>query len=241
MDVAWLNTAVVHGVFWAIAVAGAIWILGPAFMYALGRRRFAMEINEDPTVAEPRDGDPVYETYFRQLYALGYRPVGRSVTKVEYFSPMHWRWESGGSRLMQSPDRTTTVSFYRVANHPLRYSATTLFAGGGALATVFTAMKQNPSPSGNYRYVELLKTDPARLVEEHARNVAAFCDHRGLTPKRATLREYGDEELELERRVIGKTLAFTMYALIVVGYLRLGLRCCPPACPRSCVWSLSSR
>jgi hypothetical protein len=219
MDLAWMDTRVVHGVAWVIALAGAVWVLGPGVMLALGRRRFSYELNEDPTAAEPRDGDAEYQTYYRQLYALGYRPVGRSVDTIKYFSPMHWRWQGGGSRLMQSPDRKTTVAFYRVANHPLRFSATTLFEGGGALSTVYTAMKQNPTPKGNYRYIELLKTDPAQLVEEHAANVADFAERRGLTVKRATPREFCEENIEIGKRALPKSFAIGMYVAVASLYL----------------------
>jgi len=218
MDLTWMDNAVLHGIAWVIALAGAVWILGPGVMFALGRRRFTYDLNEDPTAAEPRDGDAVYQGYYQQLYALGYRPVGRAVETITYFSPMHWRWQSNGSRLMQSPDRKTTVAFYRVANHPLRFSATTLFEGGGALSTVYTAMKQNPRLKGNYRYIELLKTEPAELVEEHAANVADFVERRGLTVKRGTLRDFCDESLELDRRVIPMTFGIAMYVMVLSLY-----------------------
>ena len=219
MDLTWMDTRVLHGIAWVLALAGAVWVLGPGVMFALGRRRFSYELNEDPTAAEPRDGDAVYRGYYQQLYALGYRPVGRSVETIKYFSPIHWRWRGGGSRLMQSPDRKTTVAFYRVANHPLRFSATTLFEGGGALSTAYTAMKQNPTPKGNYRYIELLKTEPSQLVEEHAANVADFTERRGLTVKRATLREFCEETIELGKRVLPKTFAIAMYVTVASLYL----------------------
>jgi hypothetical protein len=219
MDLTWMDTRVVHGIAWVIAVAGAVWILGPGVMFALGRRRFSFELNEDPTAAEPRDGDAVYQKYYQELYALGYRPVGRAVETIKYFSPIHWRWRSSGSRLMQSPDRKTTIAFYRVANHPLRFSATTLFEGGGALATVYTAMKQNARPKGNYRYVELLKTEPAQLVEDHAANVADFAERRDLKIKRATLREYCEENIEIEKRVLPISFGIGMYLIVASMYV----------------------
>ena len=218
MDLTWMDSRVLHGVAWVIAAAGAVWILGPGVMFALGRRRWTYELSEDPTLAEPRDGDAVYRRYYDQLYALGYRPVGKSVDTIKYFSPLHWRWQGGGSRLMQSPDRKTTIAFYRVANHPLRFSATTLFEGGGALSTVYTAMKQNPRPKGNYRYIELLKTEPAELVEEHAANVADFAERRDLKVKRATLREFCEENIELGRRVIPIAFGLAMYMMVLALY-----------------------
>jgi hypothetical protein len=216
-----LDMAVVHGLLWVIAVAASIWILVPPVMYALGFTRIHTEVDEDPARAEPRGDDLTYERWFKQLQALGYRPIGRSVEKVRFFTPVHWRWRSLGSRWMVSPDRTTFVSFYRVvSNSPLRFSAETIFEGGGALGTVSTDSRLDFDPGGNFRRIELgASIEPADLVEKHQEYVEWFCRERRLTVKRGAFREVVAETTELARRVLPKTGIRGLYAIVAIFLL----------------------
>jgi hypothetical protein len=131
-----------------------------------------------------------------------------------------WRYRSELQRWMVSADRKTWVVFFRIpSKSTLWFYAMTIFEGGGAVRTAYKPAKQNPSPGGNYKYFELLKTTPAELVEEHRQNVAEFSEERGLAARRATLREISDEDIALTRRVIPPSMTTGMYVVIASMYL----------------------
>ena len=220
MDSALMDTAAVHGVFYLIALASAVWLLGPGIMHALGKQHLGAEINEDAVGAEPPGDDPDYQRWYRELYALGYRPAGTTFEVGRYISPVHWRYRSGLQRWMVSADRKTYIDFFRIPGRStLWFYAMTIFEGGGAVRTAHKPEKQNPSPGGNYKYFELLRTDPVQLLEEHRQNVSEFCEERGLVAKRATFREVCDEDIALTRRTIPKTYITGMYAVVASMYL----------------------
>ncbi len=133
---------------------------------------------------EPRGDDPDYERRYRQFEALGFRPVGTTRETAWFMFPFHWRWRSRGSRWMRNDDGTMLVSFHRlIADEPLHFGALTLTSGEGLVRTTCPGAGVDSYPEVNFGRFELRNVEPAELVEEHQRNVDAFCREQGLASK----------------------------------------------------------
>jgi hypothetical protein len=203
----------VQALLWAIAVAAAIWILGPAIGFALSPRRIGADVCEDPGLAEPRGKDPAYEGRFRELAALGFVPVGEMIEKAWFFTPLHWFWRGDGTRVFASPDRTVFVSLYRFGGaDPLRVSVETIFEEGGALVTLSPGFGQRVLTDKD-RLVEAGETDVATLVEKHRKHVQDFIGPRVLTVKPTTFREFAAESAAFSERTVTKSKLSQMYAI----------------------------
>ncbi len=210
----------VQVLLWIAAVLATIWIMAPSVMIALGRRRFDVDVSENPLDAEPRGDDPVYEDRFRQLAAQGYRAVGKTVERAQFFSPLHWRWRGNGSRYMAAPDGKTFVSFYRVAGaNPLKTDGRDDFRWwrhGRDQHTAGRSLAPPPStaPTATTAGPSVSDMDPIDLLAAHAKRVDAFSRKRGLSVQAATLREVAKESLELGRRVTARQniVGFVMLA-----------------------------
>jgi hypothetical protein len=220
----------VQVLLWIAAVLATIWIMAPSVMIALGRRRFDVDVSENPLDAEPRGDDPVYEDRFRQLAAQGYRAVGKTLERGRFFSPLHWRWRGDVSRYMAAADGKTFVGFHRVAGaNPLKTTAETILDGGGIVATTtppnVASAPTEHGPHGNYSWANVSDMDLIDLLAAHAKRVDDFSRKRGLSVRAATLREVAKESLELGRRVSARQniLVFAVLAGVflvpVIGML----------------------
>jgi hypothetical protein len=205
MAMAILHSPLVQVLLWLVAAAAAVWILGPVVMYALGKSTFEVDVSVNPADAEPDGRDKKYESRFAQFRALGFRPAGRLVERSNYFTPMNWRWRSGGSRYIASPDGKTFVFFFRIGGGgPLRMTACSIFEQGGLIETASPGVQMKFDLDGNYKYDAVGDAEPEELLGMHARRVEAFTTQRKLTVKSATMREISAESESYSRIVLPK-------------------------------------
>jgi hypothetical protein len=215
MGASWLQVAL--GI---VAVAMAIWILGPVVAFFLGRQRFDVDVYAEPPLARPYPEDEDGSRAYRAFVDLGFQPVGWTSEHARFFSPLHWRWRSvQGARWLASPDGRTFVDLYRVVeDEPVRMAATTLFEGGGSWSTHYPGSGLETPPIGNHGRVEVRGVGPAALLEKHAEHVESFRRERGLVIKAATLAEVAAASLEHSRAQLAKMKLGGVAGLPLVGF-----------------------
>ena len=101
--VAALDSVWIVGLLWALAVAAGVWIIVPAIGFAVYPLKFEVEVNEDPRVAEARGEDAAYDGWFQEFAALGFVPLGKTVEKCRFFTPLHWNWRSTAPACWRRP------------------------------------------------------------------------------------------------------------------------------------------
>ena len=214
MDVvAALDSVWFSSLLWAVAVAAGIWIIVPAIGFAVYPRKFEVEIDEDPRVAEARGVDADYDAKFQQFATLGFVPVGKTVEKVRFLTPLHWHWRGDGTRLLVSSDRMTFAGLHRVAGaNPLRVNLFTTFTGGEIVNTAAPGVGRSVF-KGRDRRIEVPECDVATLVQHHQRNLEDFCKGRPLTVELVTLREMEARLAAFSRRNLPKWKTAWFYAL----------------------------
>jgi hypothetical protein len=186
---------------WGVALAVAVWILGPVVAFFAGRRRLDVDVYAEPPLARPypedADGGRAYDAFVE----LGFEPMGWTSEHARFLTPIHWRWRSvQGSRQLASSDRKTYVALYRVvADEPVRLSATTLFEGGGSFSTNAPGAGIDATPVENHGRAEVRGVGPRELLERHAELAAAFARERGLVAKAATLAEVAQATVAFSR------------------------------------------
>jgi hypothetical protein len=200
---------------WLVALAVAIWIVGPSVGMLLGLARLDKDVDADPARANPRLDDLDGQERYRQFVELGFRPLGWTQEHGRFATPLHWHWRSvEGARWLASPDDRTFVSFYRVVRRePVRMCAMTLFEGGGAWVTACPGAGIAEKIIGSYGRVEEQKVDATELLARHAGHVERFRAERGLSVKKATFAELAAESLAHSRVMIEKSMRWGMMAL----------------------------
>jgi hypothetical protein len=196
----------VQVLLWLVAVAATVWILAPTVLRAMGRGRYWMTVSDDPHDAEPDGRDRQYESWFRQYAGLGFRPVGKTVEQMKFMSPLHWSRTSKGARTLASADGRTFAICFRFENGmPLRTAIDTIFEEGGLLTTASPGVPMTIETGPNDRYQPVGDVGPEELLRIHAARVESFVQERGLTVKKATLRDLAAEEERRTRVMFSKT------------------------------------
>jgi len=186
-----------------VAALDSVWILGLLF---------EVDINEDPRVAEARGDDAAYDGWFQEFAALGFVPLGKTVEKCRFFTPLHWNWRSHGTRVLASPDRKTFVCMHRVAGaNPLRVNLVTTFVGGGVLETATPEMGLVIN-KGDDRRIEVDEGDAAAIVRRHHQHVEEFSAGR-LTVEAMTFRELGARMVAYDQRNVPRSNLVATYML----------------------------
>jgi hypothetical protein len=227
-----LQSPVVQILLWLLAAAATFWILGPLLMYALGKSTYAMHVSDSPADAEPDGRDKKYQDRYRQFVALGFRPVGKTVEHARFFTPLHWRWRSDGTRWLASADGKTFVGFHRIAGgNPLRTYVQSTFEQGGLIQTASLGVPMKIDPGGNYKYDAVGAAEPEELLGMHTRRLEAFARERKLTVKAATMREIAAAAEAYTRVVLPKLqrgssgmLVISLFLIPVVMAFRFNTR-----------------
>jgi hypothetical protein len=202
---------------WVIAGLASIWILGPLVLFLTPLRTFDTDVRDDAREAEPRGNDPEYDRCVAELKARGFAPIGKTVERVRFFSPLHWRWVSNGSRWFSSPDRKVYVEIYRLAaGHPQRMSANTLFEGGGMLTTSTAATGMSGEIGERHRRVEIGDEGVDQLVRQHERHVADFSREAGLRATAGTLAQVGAESRTMTQPFVSRGRFAGLYAIAAI-------------------------
>jgi hypothetical protein len=212
-----VQSHVVLVALWIVAGLATIWALGPILLFLTPFRTFDTEVRDDPRETEPRGKDPDYDRQVAELKALGLVPIGKTIERSRFFTPLHWLWVSSGSRWFASPDRKVYVSIHRLAGgHPQRIGASTVFEGGGLLSTSTTPTGLGGEVGERYRRVEIGAEGADELLRQHARHVDDFSRDAGLRAKPATLAEVGAEMGILSKPYIGRGRLAGLYAIAVI-------------------------
>jgi hypothetical protein len=202
---------------WAAAGLASLWVLGPLFLFLTPLRRCDTEVRDDPREVEPQGKDPDYDLRFAELNALGFLPVGKTRERFRFFTPLHWLWVSKGSRWFASPDRRVYVEIYRLASgFPQRMCASTIFEGGGLLATSTAPLGMGGEIGEHYRRVEVGAETVAELVREHELHVADFSREVGLRDKAGTLAEVAAETRVLSKPFVSRNRFIGLYAIAAI-------------------------
>jgi hypothetical protein len=231
-----LQSQLVLVIAWALAVLASIWVLGPLLLFLSPLRRHEIDVQDDPREAEPRGNDRDYERSVAELKAAGFAPVGKTIERFRFFTPLHWIWRSDGARWFASPDREVFVELERLAaGHPQTLCANTIFDGGGLLATSTAPSGMGGEVGDRYRRVEVEDRGVAALLHEHERHVADFSRDAGLHARAGTLAEMAAETHVLAQpfvtrnRFVGLYLFATIYLLPLHQLIQMSDR--PPRLP----------
>lgn len=206
---------------WTVATLASIWVLGPLLLFLSPLRTFETEVREAPREAEPRGHDPDYERQFAELRVRGFQPVGKTVESAHFFTPMHWRWVSRGTRWLASSDRKVYVGISRLGDHPQRLSAETIFEGGGVLVTSTAPSGLDDQFAERYRRIEVSYAGPDEFIAEHGQNVSNFSREVGLRAKAATLAEVAAELAILTKPYVVRQRLAKLYLPAAVFLLPL--------------------
>jgi hypothetical protein len=190
---------------YATAIAGLVWVLTPAIAFSLGLIRLRSDVNPNPAGAEPKGDDPDYERRFRQFESLGFRAAGTSRESCWFMNPHRWRWKQHGeNRWMASPDGKVMIAFHRhIAIEPVRFSASSIFEGGGMVKTVCPGVGL-ARDSESFLRVEHLNIEPEDLVTRHQQHVDGFSQRRRRRAMPATVAEVTAEEIIHDRRELSR-------------------------------------
>jgi hypothetical protein len=207
---------------WTAAGLALLWVLGPLFLFLSPLRKYDTEVSDDPREVEPGGKDPEYDRRFAELKALGFVPVGKTRERFRFFTPLHWRWISDGTRWFASPDRRVYVEIHRLGGgHPQRMSANTTFEGGGLLATSTAPTGMGGEVGERYRRVELGVETVAELVREHERHVSDFSRDVGLRVKPGTLAEMAVETRMISKPFVSRNRFIGLYAIAAIYVMPL--------------------
>jgi len=193
---------------WVVAAVAAVAILGPALAFALFGPRLGKQVLAEPALAEPPPNDENYRRRFHQFAALGFRPLGTSIERCWFMSPIKLHWRSlQGNRWMGTDDGRTFASFHRLLpDEPVRFGAVTFFDDGSLIRTtcpgVFGATTERVR---GYRRVELTGVEPERLLARHREEVEAFERERSVTVKPMTFAEAIAAEAIFSRQIVGRS------------------------------------
>jgi hypothetical protein len=204
-------------VLWAAAGVTALWILGPMVLFLTPLRTYDTDMRDDPREADPRGKDSEYDRRFAELTARGFVPIGKTVERFRFFTPLHWRYVTSGSRWLASPDRRVLLEIYRLAaGHPMRMCANTIFEGGGLLATSTAPTGVGSEIGERYRRVEVSGDSVDEFLREHERHVSEFSREVGLRVKAATLAEVAAETRILSRPFVTRARLAGPYAFAMI-------------------------
>jgi hypothetical protein len=202
---------------WVVAGLTMVWIVGPLLLFLSPLRKHTIAVREDPTATQPDGKDADYARCFAELTARGFVPLGKTIERCPFLTPLHWRWISSGSRWLASPDGRVHVALHRLAaGHPLRISAHTTFEGGGLLVTSTTATGLGGEIGERYRRVEVGNEGPAEVVHQHERHVDEFCRVTGLRARPATLAEIAPESIAIDKPFTARHRLASTYAIAFV-------------------------
>jgi hypothetical protein len=201
-----MGVLLVQLVLGAIALALAVWLLGPVVGFFVCEQRLEVDVHPGEMLARPYPEDEDGLRRYHQLVELGFRPVGWTEEHARFFSPLHWHWRSAqGCRYLVSQDGRTWTSLYRIVDdEPVRFSAVTYFEDGGCVSTVCPGAGVDQKPDGKFRYSEERGIQPAELLERHAAYVERHQQERGVAVKAGTLAEVAESVLDMSRQVVTK-------------------------------------
>lgn len=219
-----IREPVVQVLLWLIAAASAVWILGPVFGMAFGRRRIGCRVIAHAAAAEPRAGDADCEHRFRQFVELGFQPVGATEEETWFLTSLHWRWAPPEAhRWLVSPDGRTYVTLTRmVTGDRVRVGATTFFAGGGCAKTV-TPRLVTFEPAGPYSFEGAFGVEGESFLAYHDEHVERFRRERGLEIAALPFAEAAREEMAGEKALLLKTSGEGAQALTPLAMFGLPL------------------
>lgn len=216
-----MGVVVLQLVLGAIALALAIWLLGPVVGFFVCKQRLEVDVHPGELLARPYPEDTDGLRRYDQWVALGFRPVGWTEEHARFFSPLHWHWRSAqGCRYLVSQDGRTYGSLYRIVDdEPVRFSAVTLFEDGGSVSTVYPGAGVDMKPDAKFGYAEERGVEPAELLERHAAHVERHQQQRAVAIKAGTLAEVAESVLAMSRQVVTKQKLGGLAALPLGFYL----------------------
>jgi hypothetical protein len=217
MPMGMMHSQVVLVALWAAAALTSVWVLGPMLLFLSPLRRHDSDAFDDPREVEPSGKDPDFDRSSAELKALGFVPVGKTVERFRFFTPLHWRWVSNGTRWFASPDRKVYVAINRLSpGHPQRMSADTTFEGGGLLTTSTTPTGMGGEIGERHRRVEVGSESAGELVREHERQVKDFSRDADLRVKPATLADMAAETLVMSRPFVARGRVAPLYFIAMI-------------------------
>jgi hypothetical protein len=204
---------------WGAAGLAAFLVCLPPLLQFLGLSRLVNRFDESPGTVEPTDDDPAYADIYRQLLALGLRPLGSCWEQYWFFNG-HWT-KAFHHRVFGSRDRKCFACVYRlVSGEPVRV----------ALATCFTdeALVWTANHFAEFRQLEedhvrwgINTSDLAELLDSHRQVVEDFVahghpvgDHDSLPLLAATLYTHNRRYIRGERH---SGLTHLKYAFFWLG------------------------
>jgi hypothetical protein len=187
-----------EGIFWALAALAFAWAFAPPLVTLLGLWRVRCLAAPDPQAVEPPPGDADYEARFRELLALGFRPVGVLTEELRLFA-IHW-YKAFPINCLVSPDGTCYAGLYRMASEPLRVKFDTFLTGDYMVRTTMPGVGFEDHDEWWVR-LEVPATSVAELYDRHRENVLCVLGETKRSVRRVSLEECAwiDEATERQR------------------------------------------
>jgi len=193
---------------WILAAVAALAIVGPALAFALFGAHLSKEIIAEAALAEPPPNDASYRRRFSQFAALGFHPLGTSIERCWFMSPIKFHWRSlQGNRWLGADDGRTFVSFHRLLpDEPVRFGAVTFFEDGSLVRTTCPGvLGVTTERVPGYRRVEITGVEPEHLLARHRQEVDAFAQERNVAVKQMTFGEAVAAEAVFSQQVVGQS------------------------------------
>jgi hypothetical protein len=198
---------------WIGAVCGAVWVLVPPLAELLGLSWIHYVPHEDPRAVEPSGNDPDYQRRYRELQALGFRPIG-FVSERVWFKYNRW-FKAHHVRSMISADGLCYANLYRLDDaEPVRISFKTFTSGGGIVNTVTPGAGIQNLTETSLR-VESPTNDLGELLAQHQENIKLFCEQRGFTVTPIGLQEMVARDEQHDRQLMASIDTSGLYNIPV--------------------------
>lgn len=205
---------------WCAAGVTAAWVLLPPLLGMIGLSRFRHRGEAGPADLAPPDDDPHYADTYRQLEALGFRPLGTYEERVTFFGS-HWVW-SVSERVFGSKELGCAASVYRFfPGEPMRVAMVSCAADGAMLWTG-NRLADMVEHDHDYQRWGVVTDDMARLLGRHREEAKRFLDGRAclahddlgaLVPVLA--RHSREQGLKASRALGGWTLKLALFFVAV--------------------------
>ncbi len=205
---------------WCAAGIAAAWVLLPPFFGMIGLSRFRHRSEADPAGLAPPDDDPNYADTYRQLEALGFRPLGTYEERVTFFGS-HWAW-SVRERVFGSKELGCAACVYRFfPGEPMRVAMVSCAADGAMLWTGNRLADMVENDVG-YRRWGVVTDDMAKLLSRHREEAKCFLDGRALVAHDdldalvpVIARHSREQGLKASRNLGGSTLKLALFFVAV--------------------------
>jgi hypothetical protein len=204
------------GVLWAVAAALTVWAFVPPLVTALGLYRSYGTAAEDPRAVEPAGDDPEYAQKYRELLALGFRPVGVLTEHYRLFA-FHW-YKAAPAHCLATEGGLCHAALYRFFAGPLRVRFDAFLDDGFLVRTVMG--EEWTDRDDQWGRVEIPATSVVEVYEQHRLQVEAAGGVRGASPTGATFRRLAEfDEAQNKERVQKVSGLWVFLAVTAIFFL----------------------